>query len=562
MQEKNPLITSQASKMRKIVAKYWQRRPRTLLTLGALTYVAFLVIWALCVPTSNTPVIMKLQEFSTREQSKSATVQISRRRFRCVAWRATSSCRPNGPREPQNDKNCSESIEDNTSGYCEIEDIDSGERFYTMRRYCNGLKGNIRFSCTSAPDFANFHVEGQVAVEKALVPSFSLPNVEKNRHDKRNGIVMVVYPKLLASAYATIRVLRDVLKCSLSIEIWFHMDEIDDKLVLLAPLQQLSINLGGISFHPIYNPNAKGFLSKIFAIYNSHFDRVLFLDADNVPVRDPSFLFSSTEFTANGAVFWPDFWHPQRTLFNLHGRSMLWELLDMPFVNMFEQESGQLLIDRKRHVAPLELVHFYTFHQSNFLEKLELVYGDKDLFRLAWLKLNAAFHMIRAVPAMAGRFENGSFCGMTMVQHDAEGNVLFLHRNQHKLTGERQEEVGKDKESTAEPEAAIGAKQLDEYPDPVIWTHLLSFRKEVDVKFYLIDAYRAAPDFPQWQPCYGKRYVDKQNLFELQDVANTSFAGIEFDIRHFAFEAAMLRHSREIQWIGSHPVNTTENRSG
>lgn len=431
------------------------------------------------------------------------------------------------------------------SGYCEIEDVDSGERFHSMRRYCNGLKGNIPFRCSSAPDFANFHVEAQVAVEKTLYPSFSLPNVEKKRHDKRNGIVMVVYPKLLASAYATIRVLRNVLKCNLPIEIWFHLDEIDDNLVLLAPLQQLSINLGGISFHPIYNPNAKGFLSKIFAIYNSHFDRVLFLDADNVPVRDPSFLFSSTEFKTNGAVFWPDFWHPRRTLFNLHGRSMLWELLDMPFVDMFEQESGQLLVDRKRHAAPLELVYFYAFHQPNFLEKLELVYGDKDLFRLAWLKVHASFHMIRAVPAMAGRFENGSFCGMTMVQHDAEGNVLFLHRNQHKLTGERQEEV--DTESTAEPKVVVGAKQSDEYPDPVIWTHLLSFRKEFDVKFYLIDAYRAAPEFPQWQPCYGKRYVDKQKLFELQEFTNTSFAGIESDIRHFAFEAARLRHSGEIQ---------------
>ncbi|POM77043.1 Hypothetical protein PHPALM_5638, partial [Phytophthora palmivora] len=92
---------------------------------------------------------------------------------------------------------------------------------------------------------------------------------------------MVVYPKLLASAYATIRILRNVLKCSLPIEIWFHVDEINGDYALLAPLQQLGINVGGISFHPVYNPNAKRFLSKIFAIYNSHFDRVLFLDADN-----------------------------------------------------------------------------------------------------------------------------------------------------------------------------------------------------------------------------------------------------------------------------------------
>lgn len=207
----------------------------------------------------------------------------------------------------QHDKDCSEVIVNDMSGFCEIEDIESGERFHVMRRNCDGLKHNISFRCASAPDFANFHIEGHTALEKALVPGFSLPNVAANRQTPRDGIVMMVSPKLLASAYATIRVLRNVLKCSLPIEIWFHVDEIGGNYALLAPLQQLAIYVGRISFHPTYNPNAKGFLSKVFAIYNSHFDRVLFLDVDNVPVRDPTFLLSSKEFEANGAVFWPDF---------------------------------------------------------------------------------------------------------------------------------------------------------------------------------------------------------------------------------------------------------------
>ncbi|KAG6966089.1 hypothetical protein JG687_00005034 [Phytophthora cactorum] len=375
------------------------------------------------------------------------------------------------------------------------------------------------------------------------MPGFSLPNGASNGQNPRDGIVMVVYPKLFVSAYAGIRVLRDVLKCRLPIEIWFHVDEIGQDFTLLAPLQKLAIFVGGISFHPIYNPRAMGFLSRVFAIYNSHFDRVLFLDADNVPVRDPKFLFSSMEFEANGAIFWPDFWHPRRTLFNLHAQSMVWELLDLSFVDMFEQESSQLLVDRTRHAAPLELVYFYAFHEPNYFQKLDLVYGDKDLFRLAWMKLGAPFHMIETVPAMAGRAINGSFCGRTTVQHDVDGNLLFLHRNQHKLTGERLEKSAKESAATGNmvippPETESGGEFSDEYPDPIIWTHLMSFSKNVSKAFYRIESHRASPEFPQRQPCYGRRDVNNLQFFELHKFSEQKFSGIEADLRHYAFEAA------------------------
>uniref|UniRef100_H3GDI9 Nucleotide-diphospho-sugar transferase n=1 Tax=Phytophthora ramorum TaxID=164328 RepID=H3GDI9_PHYRM len=176
-----------------------------------------------------------------------------------------------------------------------------------------------------------------------------------------------------------------------------------DALEALVPLKQLAndTSIGQISFHEIIDPVAKRFVAKIHAIYHSSFDRVLFLDADNVPVRDPSFLFDSPEFVKTGALFWPDFWHPTSTMFGLHNKSLLWELLDVNFVDMFEQESGQLVVDRRRHAAPLELVLFYATHEPNFFVHYKLAWGDKDLFRLAWLKLNSTFHMIETPPAMA-----------------------------------------------------------------------------------------------------------------------------------------------------------------
>ncbi|RLN98842.1 hypothetical protein BBJ28_00018278 [Nothophytophthora sp. Chile5] len=502
--------------------------------------------------------------------------QTAKRRFRCVGWRATGDCSPDGPREPERDEACSRIIPTDEAGYCEMEDKDSGERFRVLRRHCNSLKVGALFRCSEASDFVNFPFQSKEAVELALVPGFTIPKgAEVNRPSQREGIVMVVYPRLLPSAYATIHALREVLDCQLPIELWFRTIEMQKFPASLRMLQQLadSDSAGGITLHAIDDPWASGFNAKIFAIYNSFFDRALFLDADNVPVRDPSFLFESSEFVETGALFWPDFWHPDHTIFNIHSQSLVWELLGMPFVDMFEQESGQILIDRRRHAAPLELVYFYAFHRPNHFYRLNLAYGDKDLFRFAWLKLNASFHMIQTPPAIAGKVLNASFCGMTMVQHDAQGEVLFLHRNSLKLMGEvkrgrvnvrqgakqratekllledpngRSIPNGKEVDAeldTGTPAPTLWAPEPDGYPDAAIWTHLLSFRNASRRAQYLVNGFRAEPEFPKWQSCYGQRKIGSNPHFYGQEIARMSFAGLETQLRRFAMEAAQLHQS-------------------
>ncbi|KAG1697827.1 hypothetical protein DVH05_015781 [Phytophthora capsici] len=395
-----------------------------------------------------------------------------------------------------------------------------------MRKASNILRNRVPFRCVNAPAFARFRVEAQAKMENFT----SLLDVANQDQPPRDGIVMVVYPKLIPSAYATIRALRDVLDCSLPIEIWYRPDEIKDPKMLNS-LRNLSQS-SPISFHPITDPVAKRFVAKVYAIRNSFFDRVLFLDADNVPVRDPSFLFNSSEVLENGALFWPDFWHPDSTIFGLHSRSLLWELLDMPFVDMFEQESGQLLVDRRLHAAPLDLVYFYATHDPNFLVHYKLVWGDKDLFRLAWLKLNATFSMVETPPAMAGMMtEFSAFCGMTMVQHDPDGNILFLHRNKHKLSG--RSDTNHSEESALSPIA-------DAYPDPAIWTHLLSFDSNFSRDQYVVQAFSTPLNFTTKQKCFGRRSLRQSPQFYVQAFADLSFAQLETDLRQFAKEAIEL----------------------
>jgi hypothetical protein len=35
---------------------------------------------------------------------------------------------------------------------------------------------------------------------------------------------------------------------------------------------------------------------------------MIYLDADNIPLRDPSFLFETREYRETGALLWQDFW--------------------------------------------------------------------------------------------------------------------------------------------------------------------------------------------------------------------------------------------------------------
>ncbi|ETO84024.1 hypothetical protein F444_02033 [Phytophthora nicotianae P1976] len=493
------------------------------------------------------------------------------RRLRCIGWSATDNCSPDGPRIPSLDEPCNKVIPFGASGYCEVQDKDTRERFRVMQRYCSSVRDVGKFRCSEAWDFALFPQKAREAARKAQNRNFKLPNIApkpSHQQEPRDGIVMVVYPKLLASAYATIRALRELLGCRLPIELWFRPQEMKLFPEAFTQLQEWSSqNNGSITFREIGEPGVVGFATKVFAIYHSFFERLLFLDADNVPVRDPSFLFESPEFKESGAVFWPDFWHPGKTIFNIQPHSLIWELLDLPFISMFEQESGQLLVDRRRHSAPLELVKFYTFHRPNHFDKMKLAHGDKDLFRFAWLKLGASFHMIESPPAVAGKVVNRSFCGMTMVQHDAQGDVLFLHRNSHKLMGTpRRKAVNMkaaairrarnkrlrmkmaeadritrgDTEAELEdtPSPTLEAPEPDGYPDMVIWTHLVSLKNTSRRSDYRIRTYEAFPDFENGQNCYGQRYLNQSIHFVTQEFANLSYAGLETELRRFAQEGA------------------------
>lgn len=157
---------------------------------------------------------------------------------------------------------------------------------------------------------------------------------------------------------------------------------------------------------------------KSFAITYSRFEEVLYLDADNVAVQNPDFLFSCAQYLETGAVFWPD-----RYVGPGSGREWLlrqaWEICRVPYRLEPEIEAGQLLINKCRCWLPLLLALHINAHSDFYYAYF---YGDKDTFHLAWRKAQSPFTLVPHAIRNLGDSD-------VIVQHDFHGRVLFQHRN-------------------------------------------------------------------------------------------------------------------------------------
>jgi FkbM family methyltransferase len=161
----------------------------------------------------------------------------------------------------------------------------------------------------------------------------------------------------------------------------------------------------------------KGWELKPFSVIHSSFREVLYLDADNVPLRDPSVLFDCPAYQEHGAAFWPD-------LARADGANWIadltWEVAGIDWREGPAFESGQFLIDKSRCWKELQ-VAMHLNEYSDFWYRY--VYGDKDTFKLAWHRLGRRY----AMPETPAGWD-----WPAIRQHDFDGNVIFAHACQGK----------------------------------------------------------------------------------------------------------------------------------
>lgn len=218
-------------------------------------------------------------------------------------------------------------------------------------------------------------------------------------------------PRIFTNAYVLVHVLRRHLGCRLPIEVWhFGPGELSPRMAdILRELEAQPVDAStAMRQQPpqLSNP----WQLKPYAIKWSQFREVLYLDADQVPVRDPTELFGWSQYQEKGAVFWPD-------IIDLLADNPIWKICNLPPRRTISIESGQLLFDKARHWASLDLALALN-EEAQSLYKY--VHGDKDTFLLGAMMSGSDYAMIPGRPRT-----DVPWC---LYQRDFAGEVIFQHR--------------------------------------------------------------------------------------------------------------------------------------
>lgn len=295
---------------------------------------------------------------------------------------------------------------------------------YTFNFYDSGLAaGDILAAVPTDEDMTGSWDDSQMltrytarrALHQAVRRVWATPVPDYRRRAFRDRGVVIPGGglKYFPCLWVCVNMLRH-LGCTLPIQVW-HLGpkEMPDLLrKLLVPLGVECVDAYEVrESHPVRRLG--GWELKPFALLYSPFREVLLLDADNVAVRDPTYLFDTEPYRQAGAAFWPDYGRlgPDRSV---------WGLTGVPYRDEPEFESGQVLIDKARCWRELLLTMWFNEHSDFWYSHF---HGDKESFHLAWRKLGTPYAMPdRPIHSLEG----------TMCQHDFEGQRIFQHRNMAK----------------------------------------------------------------------------------------------------------------------------------
>ncbi|KAF9969642.1 hypothetical protein BGZ73_007930 [Actinomortierella ambigua] len=203
------------------------------------------------------------------------------------------------------------------------------------------------------------------------------------------GIVMCVGNYHVIFARSAVKILREVIKTTLPIEIyymgegdlsldhrqWFEKFDNVKTIDILTKLDDKFSKLGGWAIKP-------------FAILLSSFDEVLSMDADATFFEDPRVLFEDAAYQETGTLYFYD-----RTLFaGIDGprewmRSFLPTMSNHPaktrwfqLTGAHEQESGVVMIDKRMHYSGLLAICKMNDRREREHVTYRQSWGDKETF--------------------------------------------------------------------------------------------------------------------------------------------------------------------------------------
>lgn len=282
-------------------------------------------------------------------------------------------------------------------------------KYLTAAQYRNARRG---IAASRENDYDNAPLtlhNARIACEQFIRATPGYPGSFAGR-----GIVICAGgTRYFTNAWVCINMLRKH-GCRLPIQVW-HLGEaeMDEEMKsLLRPLCVECVDgLAVAKQHPVRRLG--GWQLKPYAILHSPFREVLFLDADNVPVANPEYLFETPQYQETGAIFWPDYGQLEKS-------GVIWESCGLERPPGPEFESGQIVVDKERCWQALRLALWFN-EQSDFY--YQHLHGDKETFHLAFHRVKKSYGFVdNPIRSLVG----------TMCQHDFCGNRLFQHRNTDK----------------------------------------------------------------------------------------------------------------------------------
>ena len=250
--------------------------------------------------------------------------------------------------------------------------------------------------------------EQHLLFEAAIAKQAPYPG---ERFAGRGIVICAGGSRLFTCAYVAIGILRRVLHCRLPIQLW-HLGPTEIGPPMRALLECLEVEVVD-GLEPADRDPMRivgGWELKPYAVVHSRFREVFLLDADNVALIDPARLFELPQYAATGALFWPD-------VVRLRADNPAWAVCGVAYRSTPSIESGQLLVDKLRCWAALQLTLHMNRYSDFFYQHL---YGDKDTFLMAWLRMGQEYAMPPHPPLIRHQVIN---------QHGFDGRVIFQHRN-------------------------------------------------------------------------------------------------------------------------------------
>ncbi|KAI8850059.1 hypothetical protein BC829DRAFT_390329, partial [Chytridium lagenaria] len=171
--------------------------------------------------------------------------------------------------------------------------------------------------------------------------------------------------------------------CYLSIEVWAFDGELSPDAI--HNLTAMSLPNQSITVRTADDPKNFVNVQRFSSVANSRFEEVLMMDVD-------------------GDLFWPDYWKTRSD-------NPVWKWMNMSCVDEWEQESGMMVVDKRRSWKAIMLNWF--------------LFGDKDLFRFTWKATNSPAHFIQHWLTPAG-----------FIRHNPGQQPFFFYGNTlgHKIT--------------------------------------------------------------------------------------------------------------------------------